>query len=87
MVRHSRENLEIWLLVHILAKRHNRRYIATPVAVVGRRPDGHDVFGGEVIFIAFIHQLVCASYEFEVVDVVELDIQVNICGIVELRNG
>ncbi len=70
MIRHSREDLEIRL--QILSHRHNTRHIPTTIAIVGSRPDRHYVLGGEVVFVAFVDELVRAGYELEVVYVVEL---------------
>ena len=70
MIRHGTKNLEIRL--QILSQRHDGSDIAAAVAVVRRGPDGHDVLGGEVVFVAFVDELVRAGYELEVVYVVEL---------------
>jgi len=70
MIRHSAEDLKIRL--EILADRHDTRDVAASVAVVGCRPDCDDVLGGEVVFVAFVDQLVGAGDECEVVYVVEL---------------
>lgn len=70
MIRHGAEDFEI--RVQVLAQCHDAGDVAAAVAVVGRRPDGHDVLVLEVVFVAFVDQLVRAGYEGEAVDVVEL---------------
>ena len=71
MIRYRREYLEV--RVQILTQSHNAGNIAASVAVIRCRPDGHDVLRGEVVFVAFVHELMCAGYELEVVYMVELD--------------
>jgi hypothetical protein len=70
MIRHSREDLEIWF--EIFAQRHNRSHIPATIAVVWSGPNGHDVLRGKMILIPFVDELMCSSDELEVVDVVEL---------------
>ena len=73
MIRHSAEYLKLRILRQILAVSHDTRHVAAAVAVVGCGPDGHDVFGGEVVFEALVDELVGASNQLQVVYVVELD--------------
>ena len=75
MVRHSREDLEIWL--QILAQSHNRSYISASVAVVWSRPNSNYILGGEMVLVAFVDQLMRASDQLKVVDVVELALDVR----------
>ena len=70
MIRHSGENLEFRL--QVFTQGHDGSDIAASVAVVGCRPHGHHVLGGEMIFVAFVDELVRAGDEVEVVYVVEL---------------
>ena len=70
MIRHCAEDLEVG--VQILAKCHNRGYVATPVAVIWGRPHSDHILGGEVILVAFIYELMCSSDEVDAVDVIEL---------------
>lgn len=58
--------------IHVLGQIHNGRHVAAAVAIIGRRPDGHNVLGLEVIFEAFIDQLMGASDEGQAVDMVKL---------------
>lgn len=46
--------------------------IAASVAVIRRAPHGDDVLVGEMVLVAFVHQLVCAGNQREVVDMAEL---------------
>jgi hypothetical protein len=59
VIRHSAEDLEVRL--QVLAERHDRRHVAAAVAVVGRRPDGDNFLRLEVVFVAFVDQLVGAG--------------------------
>ena len=77
MIRHRTKDLELRLLRQILAVRHDGSHVAAAVAVVRGGPDGHDVFGGEVVFVAFVDELVRAGDELEIVYVVELYAQVS----------
>jgi hypothetical protein len=61
MIRYGAENLEVGL--QVLAERHDGRHIAAAVAVVGRRPDGDDFLRLEVVFVAFVDQLMGAGNE------------------------
>jgi len=61
MIRHSAEDFEIRL--QVLTERHDGRHVTAAVAVVGRRPDGDDFLRLEVVFVAFIDQLVGAGDE------------------------
>ena len=70
MIWDSTKDLEI--RIQILSQRHDTRDIAAPVAVVRRGPHSHDVLRGEVVFVAFVDELMGASDELEVVYVVEL---------------
>ena len=45
--------------------------VATPIAVVWRRPDGHELVVKHVLD-ALVHQLVCAADQLQVVQVHEL---------------
>jgi hypothetical protein len=72
MIRHSREDFEVWF--QIFAQRHDRSDIPATVAVVRSRPNGHDVLRGKMILIPFVDELMCSSDELEIVDVVELPI-------------
>jgi hypothetical protein len=71
VIRHCRKNLEIRL--QVFAQGHDTSDIPTPVAVVRRRPNGDDVLRGEVVFVAFVHQLVGARYQGEGVYVIKLE--------------
>ena len=71
VIWYSTENLEVWC--EILAHRHYRSDVAAPVAVIRSRPNGYDILGREVVFIAFVDKLVSSSYQLEVVYVVELE--------------
>ena len=77
MIRYRTKDLELRLLRQILAVRHDGSHVAAAVAVVRGGPDGHDVFGGEVVFVAFVDELVRAGDELEIVYVVELYAQVS----------
>jgi hypothetical protein len=44
--------------LQILAQVHDRRDVSAAVAVVGRGPDGDDVFVLEVVLVAFVDKLV-----------------------------
>lgn len=70
MIRHGAENREIRL--EVLVQGHDGRDVAAPVAVVWRRPDGHDVLVVKVVFVALVDELVGACDELQAVDVVEL---------------
>lgn len=71
--------LQLAVLVNIIFRRliqrvihfHNRRLVATSVAIVGRRKDRHH---GSVVLplVAFHYQLMCASDEVQTVNVREL---------------
>lgn len=71
MIRHRTEDFEIW--IEILAKRHDTRHVAASVAVIGSRPDSHDVLGLEMVFVALVDELVGACDEREAIDVIELE--------------
>lgn len=66
----SAEDLEVGL--QVLAKSHDTGDVAAAVAVVGSGPDGDNVLRGEVVLVALVDELVRASDELKVVDVVEL---------------
>lgn len=70
MIRHGRKDLKFWL--EVLAQIHNGGDVSAAVAVVWRGPDGDDVFVFEVVFVAFVDELVGAGDELEAVYVVEL---------------
>lgn len=70
MIRHGAEDGEVGL--QIFAQRHDTRYVTTSVAVVWCRPYSDDVLILEVVFVAFVDELMCACYQLEAVDVVEL---------------
>jgi len=70
MIRHSTEDGKIRL--EILAQRHNTRHITTSVAVIWRRPNRHNVLVLEMVLVALVDELMCASNELETIDVVEL---------------
>jgi len=70
VIRHGAEDGKVRL--QILAQCHDTRHVTTSVAVVWRRPDGDDVLVLEVVLVAFVDKLMCACYQLEAVDVVEL---------------
>jgi hypothetical protein len=70
VIWYSGEDLKLWL--EVLAQVHNGSNVSAAVAVVGRRPDGNDILVLEVIFVAFIDQLMGACNELQAVDMVEL---------------
>lgn len=55
VIGHGREDTELGVQVRV--DRHDRSHITTPVAVVGRRPDGHDGFLREVVLIEVVSLL------------------------------
>jgi hypothetical protein len=61
MVWHSGENLKLWL--EVLAQIHNGSNVSAAVAVVGCRPDGDNILVLEMIFVAFVDQLMSAGDE------------------------
>lgn len=61
VIRNRREDGEVWL--QILTQCHNGCYIAAPVAVVRRGPYRDDVLIFEVVFVAFVDQLMGAGDE------------------------
>jgi hypothetical protein len=70
MIGHGGEDLELGL--EVFAQIHNGGDVAAAVAVVGCGPDRHDVLVFEVVFVAFVDELVRARNELQAVDVVEL---------------
>lgn len=46
--------------------------VTTPVAVVGRTPDGDHVLVGKMIFISLVHELMSSCNQRQVVDMTEL---------------
>ena len=64
------EDLEVPL--QVLVDVEDRGHIATAVAVVWGRPDRHQVAVLEPVLEAIHHELMGASHQFEVVDVIEL---------------
>lgn len=52
----------------VLANFADGRQIAAAVAVVWRTPDCDDVLFGEVVFVAFVHQLMSSCDEAKIVD-------------------
>jgi hypothetical protein len=61
VVGHGGEDLELRL--QVLTEIHNGRDVSAAVAVVGRGPDGDDVFVLEVVLVAFVDELMGASNE------------------------
>lgn len=49
----------------------DRGQVTTPVTVIGGTPHGDDVLVGEVVFVSFVHQLMRASDQGEIVDMAE----------------
>lgn len=70
VIWHGGEDLEVRL--QVLAERHDGCHVAAAVAVIRCTPDCDDVLGLEVILVTLVHELVGASDELEVVDMVEL---------------
>lgn len=70
MIRHSGEDLELWL--EIFAEIHNGRDVAAAVTVVGCGPHRDDILVFEVVFVPFVDQLMGTCYELEAVYVIEL---------------
>lgn len=62
---------ELWLSRVDVLKDHDGGDVPAAVAVVGRRPHRHQLLV-EHELVAFVHQLVCAADEFQVVDVDKL---------------
>ena len=63
-IRHSFENFRLFGI--LVAERQNRRHVAAPVAVVGRRPHCDQLFV-EPVLVAFLHQLMCATNQIETI--------------------
>jgi len=70
MIRHRREDLELWL--QVLAQVHNGRNVSAAVAVVGRRPDSDDILVFEMVLVALIDQLMSTGDKLQAIDVIEL---------------
>ena len=70
MIRHGAKDLEIG--VQVVPECHDTRHVTTPITVVRRAPDGHDVVRGEVVLVPFINELMSAGDELEIVNVIEL---------------
>ena len=58
--------------VQVFPQTHNRRYISASIAVVCRAPNRDDGAVFEVIFVAFIDQLVGTRYQLQAIDMIEL---------------
>lgn len=58
--------------LEIFSNLTDRSQVATPVAVVGGTPHGHDVLVGEMVFVALVHQLMGTGNQGEVIDMAEL---------------
>lgn len=68
-VRDSTEQLG-FSSVHVL-EYHDRRDVSAAVAVVGRRPHGHQLFVKHEL-VAFMNKLMCTADELQTVDVHKL---------------
>lgn len=64
------EQLEGWF--EVVSNLTDGSQVAASVTIVRRAPHGDDVLVGEMVFVALVHQLVCAGNQGEVVDVAEL---------------
>lgn len=64
------EDLE--LPVQVLVQGQDGGHIATPVAVVGSRPDSHEVLLVKHVLVALLDQLMGTADELEAIDVDEL---------------
>ena len=62
--------MKLWL--EVFAQVHDGGDVTTAVAVIWRGPHGYDVFVFEVVFVAFVDELMGACDELEAVYVVEL---------------
>lgn len=70
MIWHGAEDAEF--RIQIFTQTHYACDIPASVAVIRRRPYGHDVLVFEVVFVAFLHELMCSSDELKAIDVIEL---------------
>jgi hypothetical protein len=65
-VGHSVEDLEVASEIRVQCQ--NRRDVSTAVAVVGSRPDCHQVLLREHVLVSFLNQLMCSADELQFVD-------------------
>ena len=70
MVGDCGEYLKLWL--EVLAQVHDTGHITTAVTIIWCRPDSDNVLVFEMVFVAFVDELMGTGDELEAVDVVEL---------------
>ena len=69
LARNGGEDVELG--IEILAEVHDAGHVAAAIAVVGRAPDRHHALVLEVPLEAFLHELVRARNQLQIVDMVE----------------
>lgn len=58
--------------LQVISDLTDRGQVTAPVAVIGRTPHGYNILVVEMIFVAFVDQLVCSGDQREIVDMTEL---------------
>ena len=70
MLGNSAENCEF--RIQVFPQAHNRRNIPAPITIIRCTPYGYHRPVFEVVLVAFVDQLVCACYQLQAVDMIEL---------------